>query len=419
MLRNIPCTQARLGMYIQGFGGSWINHPFWRAKFLLSTDEQVERVRASAVPYITIDDEKGVGAQDTPPVRPTPAPLPSKPRHSPIAVARAFPDAEPKNRSQRNSDRQKAVALVSRSKGVMKRVFESARLGRAVRMPEVTPIVDEITESISRNAQALLSVIRKKDADEYTYFHSVAVCTLMVNMARHLGMSETEASEFGLAGLLHDIGKMGVPDAVLNKRGRLTDDEFETMRAHPAHGHAMLAKVPDMSVLALDVCLHHHEKQDGTGYPFRKSGGEISLAARIGAICDVYDALTSDRIYKDGWEPQEAIAAMWSWDGHFDRALLFSFMQSIGVFPTGMLVMLRSNRLGVVLPNQRRASRPRTNAFYATRERCFLTPETVVIKDDLSGDQIIALENPRHWGFDDWDQMRDSVMRGVLPKVSA
>lgn len=414
MLHEIPCDRVRLGMYVHGFGGSWFRHPFWRGSFALETAADVERVRRSGVPYVLIDDEKGVAPEREP------APPVAERRPPATSGVRRWSFEPPvRAESRRDADRRAAVALVARSTRVMKRVFESARLGRAVRLPEVSPIVDEITASVSNNAQAMLSVIRKKDADEYTYFHSVAVCTLMVNLARFLGLSEAEVADLGMAGLLHDIGKSGVPDDVLNKPGRLTDAEFAAMRAHPGHGHAMLVDVPGMAQAALDVCLHHHEKMDGTGYPLALPAAKIGMAARLGAICDVYDALTSDRVYKKGWQPQEAVAAMWSWEGHFDPALLFAFMQSVGVFPTGMLVGLRSNRLGVVLDNPRRASRPRVTAFYATRDRAFIAPETVVVRDDLSGDGIVSAEDPLRWGFARWDEMRARIVGGDFDATGA
>jgi hypothetical protein len=188
------------------------------------------------------------------------------------------------------------------------------------------------------------------------------------------------------------------------------------VREHPAFGHKLLSESPDMADMALDVCLHHHEKMDGTGYPFAMAGADITTAARLGAICDVYDALTSDRAYKDGWSPVEAITAMWQWEGHFDRSLLFAFMQSISIFPTRELVRLRSNRLGIVLENRRRSSRPRVCAFYSTRDHVLQPPEIVTITDDFSGDQIIAPELPEAWGFTNWDDMADDLMLGRDPR---
>lgn len=222
-----------------------------------------------------------------------------------------------------------------------------------------------------------------------------------------------------MAGLLHDIGKMGVPALVLNKAGKLTDAEFQSVRTHPEHGYQLLSNTPNVGEIALDVCRHHHEKMDGSGYPFGLRADAISLVARLGAICDVYDALTSDRAYKKAWSPTEAIGAMWSWEGHFDRDLLFTFMQSIGVFPAGMLVRLRSNRLAIVLENKRRNSRPRVLCFYDIRERLLIPVEEVTIEDNLASDSIVAPTQPDEWGLNNWDCLSESLLkRQEIPLVA-
>lgn len=362
-------------MYIRKFGGSWFDHPFWRAKFVLTSGEDVARVRQSGVPYIVVDDALSA-------VRAGPAP--SAERERPAAVVRAPARRAITDHGDENSerfDRKQARALVTRATKVLRTAFADVRLGRAVRLAEVTAVVDDVLESVDRNARTLMEVLRLKKKDEYTYTHSVAVCTLMVNAARHLGKTQQETREFGLAGLLHDLGKVGIAEDILNKPGKLTEAEFRSVRDHPEHGFRVLSQSPNMPEAALDVCRHHHEKMDGTGYPFGLPANDISIAARLGAICDVYDALTSERVYKDAWSPTEAIAEMWSWTGHFDPALLFTFMQSIAVFPPGVVVQLRTNRLGLVLENRRRSSRPRVVAFYATRERAMIAPELVVIQD--------------------------------------
>ena len=210
------------------------------------------------------------------------------------------------------------------------------------------PLVEQISASLARNGSALLGLARLKTKDEYTYMHSVAVCALMVALARQLGLPRT-VQEAGMAGLLHDIGKMAMPLDVLNKPGKLTEDEYAIMRSHPERGHAMLlAALTSVSDAALDVCLHHHEKVDGTGYPHRLAGERISLLARMGAICDVYDAITSNRPYKAAWTPR-SLARMAQWQGHFDTRLLHAFVRAVGIYPLGSLVRLQSGRLGVVI----------------------------------------------------------------------
>jgi HD-GYP domain-containing protein (c-di-GMP phosphodiesterase class II) len=249
--------------------------------------------------------------------------------------------------------------------------------------------------------------------------HSMAVCTLMVNAARHMGKSEAETRDFGMAGLLHDLGKMGIPDTILNKESRLTDAEFRAVCDHPEQGYQALSRSPNIPDMALDVCRHHPEKMDGSGYPFGLPSEAISLGARLGAVCDVYDALTSERVYKNAWTPVEALTAMWSWEGHFDRDLLFTFMKSIGIFAPGMLVQLRSNRLALVLENKRRNSRPRVIVFYATRDREFLAPEELVIQENLANDSIVAPADPDDWGFADWAAMAQRLKGGERAALAA
>lgn len=400
-------------MYVCGFGGSWLQHPYWRARFLVETEKDVAKMRDSGVPYVLINDKLG-----TAPARRADAGEIAAPR-APALMRRALAPGwnnarDDLQRSKRAQERKQAQHLVDRSKRAMIGVFNAARLGRAPHVAEVASIVDDISQSVANNLNALLNVIRLKNKDEYTYLHSVAVCTLMVNVARQLGLDAETARDLGLAGLLHDIGKMSVPEPVLNKEGQLTAAEFEIVKNHPRQGHELLARVADMAPMALDVCLHHHEKIDGRGYPHGLTHGEISLAARLGAICDVYDALTSDRPYKGAWSPAEAVGAMWSWEGHFDPELLFAFMRSIGIFPVGMLVKLRSNRLGVVLGTTRRNARLRACAFYSTRDNRFCEPEIVSIKDSLDGDQILAPADPATWGLADWDAMKARILAGRL-----
>ena len=313
----------------------------------------------------------------------------------------------------RHSAERKAAALFNRSMKIARALFDGVRMGRTIEIQDALPVVDELTEAILQNRKTLLNVIRLKTKDQYTYFHSVAVCTLMLNMALHLGLDEDEARDFGLAGLLHDIGKMGVPEDILSKPGRLTDEEMAVMRTHPGLGYQLLSDVAEMPAVVLEAVYGHHEKIDGTGYPVGLKDAEITLAARLGAICDIYDALTSSRPYREPDAPADALAMMWSWQGHLDRKLLFSFMQSVGVFPTGVLVQLRTNRLGIVLPPRKRSVQSRVLAFYCTRQREFLEPEIVAVDDTLAGDQVISIENPLHWAFENWTELSENLLKGV------
>lgn len=418
MLRRITPGQVRKGMYIHSFEGSWFKHPFWKRRFLLEDDDDVRAVIDSDVPGLMIDTDRGADielqscsrAVAELPVRPT---LQTGQRQtlSPSKVASHV-------RERSDEARSEVMKVVNRSKAVMRRVFDGARLGKAIESEEVLAVVSDVTAAIERNRQAFLKVLRLKTKDEYTYLHSVAVCALMINFARRLGLDKAVIADMGTGGLLHDVGKMVVPLEILNKPERLTEEEFTLVRDHPEQGYLLLLEAVGMPELALDVCRHHHEKIDGTGYPHRLRGDEISLAARMGAICDVYDALTSNRIYKDAWTPIEAITRMREWTGQFDAKLLFTFMQSIGVFPAGIVVTLRSNRIGIVLDNGRRASRTRVLVFYSTRDHEHLAPEVIVTGDTLLHDAITDECDHRAFGISD-EKIADLLQTHSENRVAA
>jgi HD-GYP domain-containing protein (c-di-GMP phosphodiesterase class II) len=284
-------------------------------------------------------------------------------------------------------------------------MFNEARMGKAIEADNVMPLVADISSSVARNPGALISIARLKSADDYTYMHSVAVCGLMIALSRQLNFDAGQMREAGMAGLLHDVGKMAIPLEVLNKPGKLTDAEFALIKGHPAAGHAMLKDGRGITEVSLDVCLHHHEKIDGSGYPHRLAGDDISLYAKMGAVCDIYDAVTSERPYKKGWDPAEAVHKMASWSkGHFDERVFQAFVKSVGIYPVGCLVRLQSGRLGVVV-DQTNASllTPKVKVFFSTKSQVRLPPEVV----DLSRtpDRIVSQEDPAKWGFEDLNEL--------------
>jgi putative nucleotidyltransferase with HDIG domain len=236
--------------------------------------------------------------------------------------------------------------------------------------------------------------------DDYTYMHSVAVCALMIALGKQLGLSGQTLKDTGMAGLLHDVGKMMIPGEVLNKPGKLTDEEFNIIKDHPRKGWEILNISKGANAVALDVCLHHHERVDGKGYPEQISGEDLTLFARMGAVCDVYDALTSNRCYKNGWEPGETIRKMAEWkDGHFDERVFHAFVKTIGIYPSGTLVKLKSGRLAVVVEQTKNnLLTPIVKVFYSTKANEPVMPETV----DLSTatDSIANVEAAEKWGFD-------------------
>jgi HD-GYP domain-containing protein (c-di-GMP phosphodiesterase class II) len=421
MLRRVMPGEVTLGMFIHGFDGSWFDHPFWRKKFLLADEQDVQRIRESKVSAVIIDDERGAtpAAPMPAPAGMTPVPGPSlAPRPAPAAKRYVPPSTLPRKATFRQETK-RAAKIVEKSKKKVGAMFESARLGKALKLPEVMPLIDEIRDSVERNNKALTSLVRLKNKDEYTYMHSVAVCTLMINFACKLDLDDDTIRSMGVAGLLHDLGKMAVPQMILDKVDRLTDEEMSTIRTHPVRGHALIGQNPDIPDIARDVCLHHHEKIDGTGYPFGLQGTEISMAARMGAICDVYDAVTSNRPYKTPWTPCVALGRMTQWQGHFDERLMQVFINSMGLYPAGGLVRLNDHRLALVLDNcADDPSAVRVLPFYCTSRLQELAPQEVTITPDR-GVQILGTERPEFWHFEDWAALRQSILAKVAPLSAA
>lgn len=300
----------------------------------------------------------------------------------------------------------RARRILGQARPAMKSMFADARMGKAVDTEHCLPLVDEITQSVARNPGAIVSLARLKTSDDYTYMHSVAVCALMVALARQLGLSEDETREVGLAGLVHDLGKAMMPLDVLNKPGKLTDAEYAIMKGHPEAGHRMLVEGRGVGPIPLEVCLHHHEKMNGTGYPHRLKGEQISLYARMGAVTDVYDAITSNRPYKAGWDPAESVQKMaqWTKEGHFDERVFQAFVKSLGIYPTGSLVRLQSGRLAVVMEQGTGSLlHPVVRVFFSTKAKQHIPPERLDLSKSV--DQIVGRESPAVWGFKHLDQL--------------
>ena len=392
MHKKISVNQLRVGMHLLRLEGLWISHPFWRARFVVEDPQVLAKVRASGVTECWIDTALGLDV--APPEAAAPAlpvaPLAVTPAPAPAAAATPAP---PPARTAFDEELRQAAALCNKSRRAVASMFNEARMGRTLDAEACLPLVEDIAGSVMRNPGALVSLARLKTRDDYSYMHSVAVCALMVALGRRIGLDEAQCREAGQAGLLHDIGKALMPLEVLNKPSKLTDAEFAVMREHPQRGHQLLAEGRAASSVTLDVALHHHERIDGTGYPNRLGGDAIDRYARMGAVCDVYDAITSNRPYKAGWDPATAVARMASWKGHFDTTLFAAFVQSLGIYPTGSLVRLESKRVAVVAEqNEAALTSPVVVVFYSLRSGMPIAPRRLDLSSATAQDRIVGRE---------------------------
>lgn len=395
MLKKIGVENLCLGMHLHAFCGAWLEHPFWRTKFVVTDPQDLVLVRQSLIKEVWIDTAKGLDVEAVGVMEELVfAPISDSLSSSPMA----------REKTSFGDEFKRAEKICARGKEAVLSMFQEARMGKAIDAEAVLPLVEEISNSVLRNPGALISLARLKTIDDYTYLHSVAVCALMISLARKLGLSESETQEAGMAGLLHDLGKAFVSTEILNKPGKLSAAEFEVIKAHPNDGYRLLSAVNGISNQVKDVCLHHHEKIDGTGYPHGLMGDSISMFAKMGAVCDVYDAITSNRPYKMGWDPAESIKRMAEWDGHFDKVVFEAFVKSLGIYPIGSLIRLQSGRVGVVVEQgESSLLRPKVKVFFSTKLQAYIKPKIIDLARPGAHDKIVSREDHRKLGIQNTD----------------
>jgi HD-GYP domain-containing protein (c-di-GMP phosphodiesterase class II) len=310
--KRIRLNQARLGMFVEELEAGKPNQA--TAGFMISSPEDVERVLRSKVISLVINTAKGVDVLNTG-------------RPAGTYDPRKF-DAELFARHSQEEIRE-AKETIKETTPLIRELFSEARLSGTVQIGDARAAADQIISTAQNSSAAMIGITRLKNKDEYTFLHSLAVSALMVSFGRALALDEETVSTLALSGLVHDIGKVTLPRAILTKTGKLTDREFATVKTHPARGTELLAHYQDLPTAVFDVCLHHHERFDGTGYPHGLAGEKIPFVARLAAICDVYEAMTTIRPYKEAWTQAQTIDLMLRSSGHFDPALLGAFVSKM------------------------------------------------------------------------------------------
>jgi len=394
MIKQIRTEQLKPGMYIHDLNCGWLDHPFISSTFKVMDQATVDKIVNLGIRELYIDTIKGADVWAAPTQQEVNADL--ERRLQEIGEKQA---AKPIVTELRE-ETARARRLHGEANKVVRHVMDDIRLGQAIQVDRITPLIENTVDSIFRNQDALLPLARLKSHDDYTFEHSVSVCALLVAFGRAMQLPKEVIKEIALGGLLHDVGKARIPEAILNKPGKLTEEEFFQMQKHVVLGVEVLQATTGISELAMQVVAQHHERFDGTGYPQKRAGEGISLYGQMAAIVDVYDAISSERVYHKGMPPSQALKKLLEWSSHhFDPQLVKTFVRAVGIYPTGSLVQLESKRLGVVIEqNDGNLLEPVVRVFYHAGQKHYIPPEIVDISKVQ--DRIASFENYEKWKID-------------------
>ncbi|MCM2678337.1 HD-GYP domain-containing protein [Echinimonas agarilytica] len=297
----------------------------------------------------------------------------------------------------------KAKVLYSQAKQLQKRSFDDLEQGHNLDVSAFKELSEGLIDSVFRNPQALTMMTRIRQKDEYLLEHSLNVGILLGVFGRFLRLDESTISDLVLGGLLHDIGKIRIPEAILNKPARLTSEEFQVIKQHVLHGQSIITesdvKLPDITV---QVMIQHHEQLNGAGYPHHLTSADISPYGRMASIVDIFDALTGERVYKKAMLPTAALSIIRSMTPEkLDSDLVDSFIRCVHVYPMGTLVQLKSGRLGIVSElNEKMPTKPIVKLIYSAKHNRHIKVEFLNLAHATANDSIISAEKAETFGLD-------------------
>ena len=340
ILVEIPVSDLEVGMYVAKLDCPWEELPFLYQGFFLYDIQDIQELQ-SHCKTVFVQVEKEVWEEKKSIKLSTGKKRVRTVTKEKITYVNKVP-------AYRELD--KAGVTFQEAKQLISNIFNTVKVGRSFDMTEVKSVVTDIVDSILNNPNALQWLALIKNKDEYTAEHCLRVCVLSISLGRELGMLEGELIDLGISGFLHDIGKVRIPDNVLNKAGRFTNEEYELMKSHVTHGRDILMSQAGVPAIAVDVAYTHHEQINGKGYPKKLIGQKISQNARIVCIVDAFDAMTSVRVYKKSMSSLQSLRMIFDEKGsHFDAELAELFIKLVGIYPEGHIAELTSGEVGIIV----------------------------------------------------------------------
>ncbi len=373
---KIPIESLAVGMFVTSIeDGKRIN---LANAGRISSKKAINQLVKSGIQFAWVDKSLSAKGCVFNPTK-TVAVQPTKPQ-----IAESEHQSEPVKckKVSRFAQQKKAAKIITEAKGFVHKILSQTFDGKAINVGDLDTLADDMIETLLLDSDAVRCVSALRNKNQYLLEHSINVATLMVTFGKHLNMPKEVLKQLAIGGIIHDVGKVKVDDKVLNKPARLTPEEFEHMKLHQVYAEAMVSNVVGISQVSLDVCLMHHEKLDGSGYPIGLKGDDISLHGRMSSIVDIYDALTSDRCYKQGMSSAEAFKILISLTPHqLDKQLVYKFINCVGIFPVGSIVELSDGRVGIVWSsNQIEPLKPEVKCFYSRKYKRFVDVSFINLK---------------------------------------
>jgi len=408
MKKKIDIKHLKMGMYVAELDRPWLESPFLFQGFVVNDDDIFKSVN-DLCSFVIIDTEKGTDID------------PSV-EHVSAETAVVIDIKTRKRLSIKisfNEEIKQAKVTHKKARSQIDSMFSDARMGKNIDVSGAKEVVSDMVDSIVRNPDAMLWLSNLRKRDEYTAIHSLNVCIFALTFARYLGFNTDEMNEVGIGALLHDIGKMRVPLEILNKEGKLSEAEREIVKQHTQHGLDILKASPGLPASAIEVVFTHHERKKGTGYPRGLVESQIHLFSRMVAIVDVYDAITSDRVYHHGMNTLDALKNMFKWrENDLDSDLVESFIQCLGIYPIGSLVELNTGEVGIVLSVSQGRNLVPIVMLVCDKDKQVVTPPKIL---DLSkfthqtteADKVIEIKKvleANSYGIDLFDYIKHEVL---------
>ncbi|WP_028585335.1 HD-GYP domain-containing protein [Desulfogranum mediterraneum] len=378
MIKRVKVIDLVPGVYIHDFNLEWNDENIFIEPGPVRDDSMIKILHSWGIKEVYIDTSKGENVREA--GRPA-AHLQSHHQLSGNIDLEGWQESE-QQYVPLSKELKEAKNILRNAITVVQETVKQVESGQAPNAKNAYAVVRQMKKSIIRNRDALILLTRIRNKDEYTLYHSISVSSMVLGLCGHSGVSEKQSLDIAVGALFHDIGKTIIPSNILNKPGKLNDFEYNEIKKHAEFSVDLLRNSKGLPVESFDIALHHHERFDGSGYPHGLSGAEINYGTQLVSICDVYDAITSARCYKDKVDVISGLQIMYRMAGqHFSKDILYNFIRFIGVYPVGSYVETNEGTVGVVVGSTASMCQPVVQICYDQKMKRKVNPYLVNLSE--------------------------------------